>query len=72
LNFDEFMPRQMFGDEIWAIVTVAEGGALALTQKLHSTSFDLASNHGFQVTEPAPESGMDDQQGAVLSLTQYQ
>ena len=54
----------MFGDEIWAIVTVAEGGALALTQKLHSTSFDLASNHGFQVTEQASHSGgMDGQQG---------
>ncbi len=28
----------MFGEEIWVVITVAEGGALAVTQAFHSTA----------------------------------
>jgi hypothetical protein len=31
---------QLFGDEIWVVISVAEGGALAVTQALFATSLE--------------------------------
>lgn len=31
-------PQQYFGEDIWVVITVAEGGLLPLTQKLHAAS----------------------------------
>lgn len=35
---------QYFGDIIWVIITVAEGGLLGLTQSLNSFQMDLSSS----------------------------
>ena len=50
-----------FGDEIWVVITVAEGGALGVTQALFATSFqrqpddddngDVETEHGMDAAD---------------------
>ena len=35
----------MFGDEIWVVISVAQGGALGVTQALFATSFQPAAHY---------------------------
>jgi hypothetical protein len=56
----------MFGEEIWVVITVAEGGALGLTQAMHATGIQpsFMANHGEsdwgEATEPQEEANDND------------
>ena len=49
------MLLQFFGDEIWVVITVAEGGALDVTQAMFATSFQKPHTTDFEESEEHSE-----------------